>query len=75
MPPKVRGAFAGFEKAFAAGRQAAFVIRKGALTCEKKMSYKNGYTMYREEAIGHIVSFAADDHIVSTTGMEHLAKD
>ncbi|MCR5541064.1 MAG: phosphonopyruvate decarboxylase [Ruminococcus sp.] len=65
---EVRGAFAEFEKAFAEGRQAAFVIRKGALTYEKKISYKNSYTMSREEVIRHIVDFTADDPIVSTTG-------
>ena len=65
---EVRGAFAEFEKAFSEGRQAAFVIRKGALTYEKKISYKNSYTMSREEVIRHIVSFTADDPIVSTTG-------
>ncbi|MBO4865966.1 MAG: phosphonopyruvate decarboxylase [Ruminococcus sp.] len=64
----LRGAVAEFEKAFAEGRQAAFVIRKGALTYEKKMSYKNSYAMSREEVIRHIVSFTADDPVVSTTG-------
>ena len=65
---EVCGAFAEFEKAFSEGRQAAFVIRKGALTYDKKISYKNSYAMSREEVIRHIVDFTADDPIVSTTG-------
>ncbi len=64
----IRTALERFRKAFAEGRQAAFVVRKGALTYDKKISYKNGYTMSREEVIRHIVSFTGDDPVVSTTG-------
>lgn len=52
----------------ASGRQVAFVIRKGALEFDKKVSYSNENTMPREEIIRHIVSFTGNDPIVSTTG-------
>lgn len=65
---EVRDAIDRFEKAFAEGRQAAFVVRKGALSCEGKRVYRNSYTMRREEVIKHIVSFTGDDPVVSTTG-------
>ena len=50
------------------GRQAAFVVRKGALEYDGKVEYKNSFTMSREEIIRHIVSFSGEDPIVSTTG-------
>lgn len=50
------------------GKSIAFVIKKGALTYEKKTIYHNQYTMNREEIIRHIVSYSGDDIIVSTTG-------
>ena len=67
-PDQVSEAMQHFRDLFAEGRQAAFIIRKGALTCDSITEYKNGYTMLREEVIRHIVSFSADDIIVSTTG-------
>ncbi len=51
-----------------AGKSVAFVIRKGALTCDAKVSYKNGYEMKREEIIERIVSVTGEDPIISTTG-------
>lgn len=51
-----------------AGKDVAFVIRKGALTYEEKVVYKNENTMVREEIIRHIVQVAGEDPIVSTTG-------
>lgn len=50
------------------GGQAAFVVRKGALTFEGKVEYGNSNTLLREEAIRHIVSAAGEDFLVSTTG-------
>lgn len=50
------------------GRQAAFVIRKGALEFEGKVKYENRYIMTREETIRHIVAVAGNDPIISTTG-------
>lgn len=50
------------------GHDVAFVIKKNALTYDKKVEYKNKYTMTREEAIKHIVDVAEEDLIISTTG-------
>ena len=53
---------------FAQGKQAAFVVRKGALEYSGKTVYSNSRPMTREEAIGHILSASGDDPVVSTTG-------
>jgi len=55
-----------FKKILASGRDVAFVIRKETLSYDKKMVYKNNYTMEREEIIHQIASW--EDTIVSTTG-------
>lgn len=51
-----------------AGKDVAFVIRKGALTDAPKVDYKNENTMLREEIIKHLVKASGEDPIVSTTG-------
>ena len=51
-----------------AGKDVAFVIRKGALTDAPKVEYKNDNHMIREEIIQHIVKASGEDPIVSTTG-------
>ena len=61
-------AMEGFRKVFAEGRDAAFVIRKGALTDAPKVEYSNDNHMIREEIIRHIVKASGEDPIVSTTG-------
>lgn len=53
---------------FARGKQAAFVVRKGALEYSGKTVYRNDHSMSREEAIGCIAAAAGEDVIVSTTG-------
>lgn len=53
---------------FKAGKQVAFVIKKGALEYSEKVKYANSYFMKREEIIEHIVAFSGTDPIVSTTG-------
>ena len=53
---------------FAQGRQAAFVVRKGALEYNGKTVYTNPYSMGREETIGHILQASGEDPVVSTTG-------
>ena len=58
----------GFRALFAEGKQAAFVVKKGALTCDEKVSYRNDHVMTREEIIGHIANASGKDPIVSTTG-------
>lgn len=53
---------------FAQGRQAAFVVRKGALAYSGKTVYRNTHPMSREDAIRHILAVSGDDPVVSTTG-------
>ena len=50
------------------GKQVAFVIKKGALSFDGKMAYKNSNSMCREDIIRHIAEHTGDDVIVSTTG-------
>ena len=57
-----------FRSTLAAGKDIAFVIRKGALSYDTKVVYKNQNTMKREEVIRHIVEASGEDLIVSTTG-------
>ncbi len=57
-----------FEKQLKKGRSVAFIIKKGALNFDKKISYKNNNLMKREEVIEHIVKVSQDDSIISTTG-------
>ena len=57
-----------FRAEFALGNSCAMVVRKGALTYDKKLSYQNENALTREEAIRHIIEASGDDPIVSTTG-------
>lgn len=57
-----------FNMILAAGKQVAFVIKKGALEFDGKVKYENANTMTREDIIRHIVEHTGDDPIVSTTG-------
>ena len=57
-----------FRTVLAQGKNVAFVIRKGALSYDEKVSYENANTMIREEIIQHIVKASGEDPIVSTTG-------
>ena len=50
------------------GKQAAFVIKKGALEFDKKVKYTNNNQMMREDIISHITDVSDDDVVVSTTG-------
>ena len=52
----------------AAGKQVAFVVKKGALQFDEKVKYQNKNDMSREEIIRHIVAATGEDPIVSTTG-------
>ena len=61
-------AMEGFRTILSAGKDVAFVIRKGALTDAPNVDYRNGNTMVREEIIRHIVRASGEDPIVSTTG-------
>lgn len=65
---EVTKAMEGFKKILNAGKDVAFVIRKGALTDAPNVEYKNEYSMKREEIIQHIVAASGEDPIISTTG-------
>ena len=57
-----------YKKILAAGKDVAFVIRKGAISYDGKVKYENDNTMVREEIIQHIVRASGEEPIVSTTG-------
>jgi phosphonopyruvate decarboxylase len=57
-----------FRAVLAKGKQVAFVVRKGALSYDGKVVYKNDNKMLREEIIRHITAASGEDPIVSTTG-------
>lgn len=57
-----------YREELAKGKDVAFVIRKGALSTDVKVEYKNDNKMMREEIIRHIVKVSGADPIVSTTG-------
>lgn len=57
-----------FQALFDAGKSVAFVVKKGGLTYDKKIEYKNNNIMLREQIINHIVNVADEDIIISTTG-------
>ena len=62
-------AFADIRAHLAAGRTAAIVVKKGALTCSMKPKYGNSHAMTREDAVDVIARLAGKrDVIVSTTG-------
>ncbi len=65
---QLKEAMASFEPLLNSGKQVAFVIKKGALSYDKKVDYRNEYVMIREEIIKHIVNVTGDDPIISTTG-------
>lgn len=57
-----------FEGILEKGKNVAFVIRKGALSCHPPLHYENGNSMNREEIIQHITRVSGTDPIISTTG-------
>ena len=57
-----------FKTILAKGKSVAFVIRKGALSFDGEVEYRNNNQMVREEIIQHIVKVSGEDPIVSTTG-------
>ena len=65
---EVSEAMSRFRSLLEVGKQAAFIIRKGALEYDGKVKYSNEYSLNREEVIRHIANTAGDDPVVSTTG-------
>lgn len=57
-----------FRPMLKAGKQVAFLIRKGALQYNEKVTYQNSHCMTREVVLEHIVDYSAGDIIISTTG-------
>lgn len=57
-----------FRRQMQEGKQAAFVIRKGALTYEREQEYQNTYPLVREQVIERIAEEAGADLVISTTG-------
>lgn len=51
-----------------AGKQVAFVVKKGALSFDGTVQYSNRHRLLREDIIRHIAVAAGDDCIISTTG-------
>lgn len=64
---EVRAAMDGFRPLLAAGKSAAFVICKGALT-GSTVRYANANPMRREEILRHILAVSGEDPVVCTTG-------
>lgn len=65
---EVEAAMEHFRTVLSAGRDVAFIIRKGALSYDGKLRYEGKSTLLREDIIRHITSFSGTDPIVSTTG-------
>lgn len=67
-PEELAAGKAEFDRVLTAGKDVAFVIRKGALSYEGSVRYENDYTMLREEVVRHIVKASGDSPVISTTG-------
>lgn len=66
---QLSGYFQEIRSVLSKGRQCALVIKKGGLSTEIKMKYKNGHIMSREQIVNIIVDHTNEDDIfVSTTG-------
>ncbi len=65
---EVSEAMSDFKELLDAGKQVAFIIRKGALEYDGKVKYGNEYSLNREEVIRHIAKVTGDDPVISTTG-------
>jgi phosphonopyruvate decarboxylase len=65
---ELKDEFKRYKDILSRGKSVAFVIRKGALSFDKKVIYKNNHVLRREEIIEHIVKYTGKDPIVCTTG-------
>ena len=65
---QVEAAMEHFRSVLAEGRDVAFVIRKGALSYDEKVVYRNDNAMTREEIIQMIADESGEDPVISTTG-------
>lgn len=64
----VRKAMEEFKPLLERRRDVAFVVRRGALSYDKEISYENDYVMLREEIIERVAEAAGEDPVVCTTG-------
>ena len=67
-PAELQSVMEDYKKILASGSCVAFVIKKGALTFDEKISYKNSFTMRREDVLRKIIDVAGKDFIIATTG-------
>lgn len=67
-PEELHGVMEDYRKVLATGKCVAFVVRKGALTFDEKISYGNSFVLRREDVLRKIVDVAAQDFIIATTG-------
>ncbi len=65
---EIAGAMEQFRAEVDRGKGVAFVIRKGALSYDEPVIYKNNNTLLREEIIRHIVDISGEDPVICTTG-------
>ncbi len=65
---EVAAAMKKFNALLAQSKNVAFIVRKGGLSYDGKVEYKNENTMLREDIIRHIVAVSGEDPIISTTG-------
>lgn len=65
---ELREAMGRFQPILGSGGSVAFVVQKGALSCEGKPEYGNSFEMTREEIVEAVSTAAGSDPIVSTTG-------
>ncbi|MEE3488818.1 MAG: phosphonopyruvate decarboxylase [Bulleidia sp.] len=65
---EVQSAMDHFKELFALGKDAAFVIRRDALSYDVPVEYRNDNPMKREDIIRHVIAVSGTDPIVSTTG-------
>ena len=65
---EVKTTYKVFKELLKQGKQVAFVIKKGALTYDNKVEYKNDYRLNREQVLEHIIAVSQHDTVVSTTG-------
>lgn len=65
---EVREVMDRYRKVLARGKSVSFVVRKGALSYEKRVGYENENKVRREDAIRHIVRTSGKNPIISTTG-------
>lgn len=64
----VKAQLSAWKPLFAQGKQAALVVRKGALEYDGKPEYRNENAMLREDILRHILAVSGGDPIVCTTG-------